>query len=101
MLVPNPSHLAFDRGSSDKHMGEDQLMTALPLLEEPAGGKLEGRVATSPNAYDDIVDELSSGDYDEIILETPPRHVSHWLHVDLPERVGHLGYPLTAVAASH
>jgi len=52
-------------------------------------------------AYDDIVDELSSGDYDEIILETPPSHVSHWLHVDLPQRIAQLGYPLITVAATH
>jgi len=30
-----------------------------------------------------------------------PTHVSHWLHVDLPERIAHLGYPLTTVAATH
>ena len=54
----------------------------LPALEQAAGGQIEGRVATSPNAYDDIVAELDAGDYSEIILETPPSHVSHWLHVD-------------------
>ena len=64
------------------------LPLALPLLEEAAGAEVEGRVATSPNAYDDIVAELERGDYDEIILETLPSHVSHWLHVDLPERDG-------------
>jgi len=47
------------------------------------------------------VDELKARGYDEIILETPPTHVSHWLHVDLPDRVAHLGYPLTVVAATH
>ena len=77
------------------------LAQALPLLEEPAGAEIEGRVANSPNAYDDIVDELNTRDYDEIILETPPSHVSHWLHVDLPNRVAHLGYPLKTVAATH
>jgi hypothetical protein len=46
-----------------------------------------GRVARSPNAYDDIVTELDAGAYTEIILETPPAHLPHWLHVDLSERV--------------
>ena len=45
--------------------------------------------------------ELNDGGYDEIILETPPSHVSHWLHVDLRERIAHLGYPLTTVIATH
>ena len=98
MLVPNPGHLAFDRVSQDVHEGAEVLAVALPPLEEAAGAEIRGRVATSPNAYDDIVSELSSGDYDEIILETPPSNVSHWLHVDLPQRIAQLGYPLITVA---
>ena len=100
MLVPNPGHVAFDRASEDIHEGAEMLAVALPPIEEAAGAEIRGRVATSPNAYDDIVDELSSGDYDEIILETPPSHVSHWLHVDLPQRIAQLGYPLVTVAAT-
>jgi hypothetical protein len=49
-------------------------------------------VATSPNANDDIAQELNEGAYDEIILDTPLRHVSHWLHADLPARIAHLGF---------
>ena len=101
MLVPNPAHLAFDRTSTDLRAGDDVLEHALPALEEAAGVEIEGRVATSPNAYDDIVQELNTGAYSEIILETPPSHVSHWLHVDLRDRIAHLGYPLTTVTASH
>ncbi len=101
MLVPNPAHLAFDRTSKDTGVDKQALSQVLPLLEEPAGGEIEGRVAASPNAYDDILDELKSHHYDEIILETIPRHVSHWLHVDLPERLSQLGYPLRTVPATH
>ena len=101
MLVPNPDHLAFDRATSDHPHGDKVLAKALPVLEAPSGGEVNGRVANSPNAYDDIVEELNGGDYDEIILETPPSHVSHWLHVDLPERVKHLGVPLRTVTATH
>jgi uncharacterized membrane-anchored protein len=101
VLVPNPDHLAFDRNSADTSVGEKVLKRVLPLLEEPAGAEVEGRVAVSPNAYDDIVEELERGDYREIILETIPSHVSHWLHVDLPERVAGLGYPVRTVTATH
>jgi uncharacterized membrane-anchored protein len=101
LLVPNPDHVAFDRNGPAGPAGEEALAQALPLLHEPTGGEVEGRVASSPNAYDDIVEELSTGRYREIILETLPSHVSHWLHVDLPERVAHLGYPLTTVPATH
>jgi hypothetical protein len=99
LLVPNPDHLVFDRNSRDIRMGEQVLALALPLLEEAAGSEVDGRVASSPNAYDDIVEELESNEYDEVILSTLPTHVSHWLHLDLPKRVAHLGYPVTTVTA--
>jgi uncharacterized membrane-anchored protein len=101
LLVPNPDHLPFDRVSADTTDGEKALKSALPRLKEQSGAEVEGRVANSPNAYDDIVAALNGGEYREIILETLPSHVSHWLHVDLPERVAHLGYPLTTVTATH
>ena len=101
MLVPNPAHLAFDRISADTREGEHVLEEALPLFHDVAHATIEGRVASSPNAFDDIIAELAAREYAEIILETPPAHVSHWLHVDLPQRLAHLGYPLTTVTASH
>jgi uncharacterized membrane-anchored protein len=97
MLVPNPAHLAFDRTSPATAEGEQLLAHALPPLEQAAGTEIEGRVADSPNAFDDIVAELGRRTYSEIILETLPSHVSHWLHVDLAQRLAHLGYPLTTV----
>jgi uncharacterized membrane-anchored protein len=101
LLVPNPDHLPFDRVGTDTSEGERVLERALPRLKQQSGAEVEGRVANSPNAYDDIVAALDGGEYREIILETLPSHVSHWLHVDLPERVAHLGYPLTTVTATH
>ncbi len=100
LLVPNPDHLPFDRVGADTSDGEQMLERALPRLKQQSGAEVEGRVANSPNAYDDIVAALDGGEYREIILETLPSHVSHWLHVDLPERVAHLGYPLTTVTAT-
>ncbi|MCW2987982.1 MAG: putative rane-anchored protein [Solirubrobacterales bacterium] len=100
VLVPDPQHLPFDRVAKDTSDSEQALARTLPQLGETTGAEVEGRVANSPNAYDDIVEELRRGDYREIILETVPSHVSHWLHVDLPERVAHLGYPVTTVTAT-
>jgi uncharacterized membrane-anchored protein len=100
VLIPNPDNLPFDRNSPDTREGEHVLERMLPLLKQQAGAEIEGGVANSPNAYDDIVAALDSGEYREIILETPPSHVSHWLHVDLPQRIAHLGYPLTTVTAT-
>ena len=101
MLIPNPDHLAFDRNTAEHPGGNQILARALPALEGPAGSEVNGRVANSPNAYDDIREELEGATYDEIIIETPPTHFSHWLHVDLPERIKQLGVPVQAVNASH
>ncbi len=101
VLVPNPDHVGFDRNGSDSAGGEALLARALTQLQAPAKSIVSGRVAESPNAYDDIVAALNGGNYREIILETPPTHLSHWPHLDLPERVADLGYPLTTVAATH
>lgn len=100
VLVPNPDHLAFDRNSPDTADGEALLARALSQLEARAGTTVAGRVANSPNAYDDIVEELEARPYGEIILETPPSHISHWLHVDLPHRISELGYPTETVVAA-
>ena len=101
VLVPDPEHLPFDRIAEDTGDSDRALARALPAFGATAGTEVGGRVANSPNAYDDIVEELDRGEYREIILETVPGHVSHWLHVDLPDRVAGLGYPVTTVAATH
>jgi uncharacterized membrane-anchored protein len=100
VLVPNPDHLAFDRNSPDTTAGEALVAQALPQLQSAAGEGVTARIANSPNAYDDIIAELEARPYAEIIIETPPSHLSHWLHVDLPHRVSELGYPVTTVAAT-
>ena len=100
VLVPNPDHLGFDRNSPDIADGEALLSRALAQLQAPARSTVSGRVANSPNAYDDIVEELEARRYAEIILETPPAHISHWLHFDLPRRIAELGYPTEAIAAA-
>lgn len=100
VLVPNPDHLGFDRSAPDRGDGEALLSRALPQLRRSAGEAVGGRVANSPNAYDDIIEELETNAYAEIIIETPPGHISHWLHVDLPQRIADLGYPTVAVAAA-
>jgi uncharacterized membrane-anchored protein len=100
VLVPNPDQVGFDRNGSGSADGEALLAKALGQLQAPARSTVSGRVANSPNAYDDIVEELKARSYAEIILETPPAHISHWLHFDLPRRIAELGYPTEVIAAA-
>jgi hypothetical protein len=75
------------------------LELAIPLLEEAAGGHVEGIIGdTDPFiAVRDSVERLG---FDEIIVSTLPARVSHWLHRDLPSRVEQLGLPVTVVTAA-
>jgi hypothetical protein len=75
------------------------LELAIPLLEEAAGGHVEGIVGdTDPFvAVRDAVQQLG---FDEIIVSTLPARVSHWLRRDLPCRVEQLGLPVVVVTAA-
>ena len=96
----NPAHVSFDRISEDVTDGRRLLDDSLPRLADAVEATVDGGVATGPNAYDDIVSVVDAHDVHEIILETPPAHVSDWLHIDLAHRIGHLGVPLTVVPAA-
>jgi hypothetical protein len=102
LLVPNPHHPRWhpsELAHPDVSEGEQVLALALPLLEEAAGGPVDGSVSPRHDPMDAIEEALHDGDFDEIILSTLPRGVSAWLHIDLPHRVAHLGLPLTTVIA--
>ena len=74
------------------------LELALPLLEEAAGGRVEGMVGDhEPLAA--IQDAINLHGFDEIILSTLPSTVSRWLKLDLPSKASGLGLPLTVVTA--
>jgi hypothetical protein len=101
LLVPNPAHgLHRVVDPEDQEVSEAQtvLDLALPLLEEAAGGPVEGMIGDA-EPLNAIQDAVNLQGFDEIIISTLPKRVSRWLHIDLPSKASGLGLPVTTVTA--
>lgn len=92
LLVPRPYW------DPDTDEAAATLELAIPLLEEAAGGHVEGMAGAS-DPFAAVQEAVERGNYDEIIISTLPERVSHWLRRDLPSRVRALGLPVTVVTA--
>ncbi len=83
---------------SDANESDAVLELALPLLEDAAGGEVEGMTGDAdPLAA--IQDAVNQRGFDEIILSTLPARVSRWLKLDLPSKLEGLGLQVTHVEA--
>lgn len=92
LLVPRPY---WDADTEESGM---TLELAIPLLEEAAGGRVEGLIGDE-DPVRAVSAALAEANYDEIILSTLPARVSRWLHMDLPARLHRFGLPVTVVTA--
>jgi hypothetical protein len=99
LLVPHTSHGLHrlvdpeDQGLSE---AEQTLDMAIPVLEEAAGGSVEGIVGDAePLAA--IQDAVNLHGFDEIIISTLSQRFSRWLKLDLPSKASGLGLPVTTV----
>ena|SRR5215218_8993725 len=101
LLVPSSAHglhRVVDPEDQAQSGANETLELALPLLEEAAGGPVEGIVGC-PDPLDAIQDAVNLRGFDEIIVSTLPTRVSRWLHLDLPAKARGLGLPVTTVTA--
>jgi len=101
LLVPNVTHglhKVVDPEDQDVDEAQAALDLAVPLLEEAAGGPVEGMVG-DPDPFNAIQDAVNLHGFDEIIISTLSPRVSRWLRMDLPRRLTVLGLPVTTVTA--
>ena len=92
LLVPRP----YWDPDTDEAVATLEL--AIPLLDEAAGGHVEGAIGDS-DPFAAVQQAVERGGFDEVIISTLPARVSHWLRRDLPRRVEELGLPVTVVTA--
>jgi hypothetical protein len=92
LLVPRPYW------DPDTEEAELTLELAIPLLEEAAGGHVDGIIGDS-DPFVAIRQAVTNVGVDEIIISTLPVRVSRWLRRDLPRRVNEFGLPVTVVTA--
>src|SRR5215212_11820717 len=89
LLVPKSVH-GLDRVADPEDVAVDEaqamLELAVPLMEEAAGGPVEGKVGNA-SPLTAIEDAVNADGYDEIIISTLPTRVSRWLHLDLPHKL--------------
>jgi hypothetical protein len=83
---------------ADTEESATTLELAIPLLEEAAGGHVDGLIGDE-DPVRAVAAALEQRHYDELIVSTLPSHVSRWLHLDLPRRLGRFGLPLTVITA--
>ncbi|HEY7076327.1 MAG TPA: hypothetical protein VH418_13195 [Solirubrobacteraceae bacterium] len=102
LLIPNPAHglhKVVDPEDQEQSEAEGTMELAIPLLEQAAGGPVEGIIGVSePLAA--IQDAVNLHGFDELIISTLPTRVSRWLKLDLPSKAAGLGLPVTTVTAT-
>ena len=82
-----------------RHEGEQLLAQALPPLEQAAGSRGRRARRRQPERLRRHRRGARQAQVQRDHSRDPADHVSHWLHVDLAQRIAHLGYPLTTVTA--
>lgn len=101
LLVPNTAHglhRVVDPEDQEASEAQSVLDLALPLLEDAAGGHVEGLIGDA-EPLNAIQDAVNLHGFDEIIISTLPTRVSRWLKLDLPSKLEGLGLPVTTVTA--
>jgi hypothetical protein len=81
--------LLMPAGPGTRHEARARLDEALAIMRE-AGIEADGRVGVDPNPLFCIGEVWDPAQYDEILISTLPSGLSHWLRVDLPQRVAKL-----------
>ena len=88
-----------DPGEADQEAAQAVVDRAVPRLQEAAAPAPVDGFVGSPIALTAVMDAINEKGFDEVIVSTLPHHLSRWLRLDLPHKIGGLGLPVTTVTA--
>jgi GABA permease len=97
--TPRGASWITDMNSASGESGAEEALARALARWKDVGIDAMGRVGDSdPLAA--ASDAAGDGEFDEVIVSTLPKHVSKWLHLDLPHKVAHAtGLPTDHVRA--
>jgi hypothetical protein len=102
LVVPAAVHglqRVVDPEDADRDAAQAVLDHALPLLREAATPASVDGMVGAPAPLTAVMDAINLRGFDEVIVSTLPHHLSRWLRLDLPHKIGGLGLPVTTVTA--
>jgi hypothetical protein len=88
-----------DPGNDDVVAAQAVVEHAVPLLAQAAAPAPVDGIVGSPVPLTAVMDAINQRGFDEVIVSTLPHHLSRWLRLDLPHKIGGLGLPVTTVTA--
>jgi hypothetical protein len=98
--TPRGASWITDMNSASGATGAQEALERALARWKDVGIECMGRVGDSdPLAA--ASDAAGDGEFDEVIVSTLPKHVSKWLHLDLPHKVAHATGLLTEHVSAH
>jgi hypothetical protein len=88
-----------DPAEADVDAAQAVLDQALPPLAKAAAPAPVDGIIGSAIPLNAVMDAINLRGFDEVIVSTLPHHLSRWLRLDLPHKIGGLGLPVTTVTA--
>ena len=102
LLVPATPHGLDWAGNMKAGIEEARLRSTVgAAVIRRAGLEVARTEVGDPDPVAAATDELGRRTYDELVVVTLPRHISHWLRISLPQRLERLtSLPITHVVAA-
>jgi hypothetical protein len=95
--APRGLHRVVDPEDHGRPEAARAIDAALPALEAVVGSPI-ATIVGAPDPLAAVQDAINLGDFDAVIISTPPARLSRWLRLDLTRKITALGLPVTPIS---